>query len=107
MSIKIGDYYFEGPYYSEASLENRSGVYAILCGNSNRVIDIGESAKVKSRIEDHDRKDCWKRNCSETIKYAVLYTPDKQQAGRKLSRNYVMNMILHAEIDRSFFDEKI
>jgi len=85
MSIKIGNYTFNGPYTSTASLEDRSGVYAILCqkeGNNYHVVDVGESATVKSRVETHDRQDCWKRNCNSTLAVAVYYTPNLQQAGR-------------------------
>ena len=84
MSIKIGNYKFEGPYTSTASLEDKSGIYAILChsGEKYSLVDVGESATVKSRVEGHDRKDCWKKNCSSTLEVAVLYTPNKQQPGR-------------------------
>jgi len=85
MSIKIGRYSFEGPYTSTANLEDRSGVYAILCkkeGNNYVLVDVGESATVKSRVESHDRKDCWKRNCKSTLTVAVCYTPNLQQPGR-------------------------
>jgi len=85
MSIKIGKYTFNGPYTSTANLEDRSGVYAILCqkeGNNYNVVDVGESATVKSRVDRHDRKDCWKRNCNSTLAVAVYYTPNLQQPGR-------------------------
>lgn len=85
MSIKIGKYTFEGPYTSTAKLEDRSGVYAILCqknGNNYNLVDVGESAVVKSRIETHDRQDCWRRNCHSTLTVAVFYTPNLQQPGR-------------------------
>jgi len=84
MSIKIGQYQFDGPYTHTSSLHDKSGVYAILCEVAGKysVIDIGESATVKSRIETHDRVDCWKRNCNGTLHIAVLYTPNKQSAGR-------------------------
>ena len=84
MSIKIGKYNFEGPYTTTAKLEDRSGVYAILCqknGNYN-LVDVGESALVKSRVETHDRQDCWRRNCNSTLTVAVNYTPNLQQPGR-------------------------
>ena len=84
MSIRIGRYTFEGSYTSTTKLEDRSGVYAILCqkeGN-NHVVDVGESATVKSRVDSHDRKDCWKRNCNGTLAVAVYYTPNLQQPGR-------------------------
>jgi len=84
MSIKIGKYTFEGPHTNSNLLQDKSGVYAILChsGQNYNIVDVGESATVKSRIEGHDRKDCWKRNCSSTLKVAVLYTPNAQQVGR-------------------------
>lgn len=86
--ITISGYSFAGPYTSTASLEDKSGVYAILTrpatGGSWTVLDVGESAEVKSRVETHDRKNCWTRN-SKTggLAYAVFYTPGKQQAGRR------------------------
>lgn len=85
MSIKIGKYTFEGPYTSTAKLDDRSGVYAILCqkdGNNHNLVDVGESAAVKSRVETHDRQACWRRNCNSTLTVAVYYTPNLQQPGR-------------------------
>ena len=84
MSIKIGNYTFDGPYPSTDKLEDRSGVYAIFCqkDGKNWLIDVGESANVKTRVETHDRKDCWKRNCTSTLSVAVYYTPGMQQTGR-------------------------
>lgn len=85
MSLMIGTYTFEGPYSSTEYLENRSGVYAILCqvSGENYVIDIGESSEVKNRIENHDRKDCWSKKCSGQLLVCVHYTPNLQQTGRK------------------------
>jgi len=98
MSVKICGYDFEGPYRLTETerLEDRSGVYVILCPvqqNEYRVIDVGESAQVKTRLETHDRKDCWELNCSGTLYVAVLYTPHLQQPGRseieqKIRRQY-------------------
>jgi len=84
MSISIGQYKFEGPYTTAENLEDRSGIYVILCSKNgkNFVIDVGESAEVRSRVENHDRADCWRRNCSGTLKVAVLYTPHLHATGR-------------------------
>lgn len=84
MSITIGGYSFNGPYSSTGSLEDRSGVYAILDKRSDSyyLLDVGESAMVKSRVEGHDRKNCWQRNSKGTITCAVKYTPGLQQVGR-------------------------
>ena len=88
MSIKFCDKYeAEGPYSDTTKLKNESGVYVILSfetllSDSLIVIDVGESHALKDRVENHDRKNCWKRHGRGTIKYAAYYTPHKQQTGR-------------------------
>ena len=86
MSIEIGKYKFDGPYTDTNKLEDKSGIYVILCkrDGKNFVVDIGESAEVQTRVANHDRKDCWSRNCTGTLTVSVLYTPNKQQQGRML-----------------------
>ncbi|MGE4296476.1 MAG: hypothetical protein AB7E47_00485 [Desulfovibrionaceae bacterium] len=80
-------YTAEGPYTSTESLEDRSGVYIILTRAKSTdkwtVIDVGESHELKTRVENHDRGDCWKRHSKGTIGCAPYYTPNKQQPGRK------------------------
>lgn len=90
MSIKVQGksgktYTFNGPYSKTSYLEDKSGVYLIVCseGKKLKLLDVGESATVKTRVENHNRKKCWEKNCKHNIKYAVLYTPYKQQVGRK------------------------
>jgi hypothetical protein len=85
MSMTVGQYSFEGPYTNTNALEDNSGVYAIHCYRDEKyyLIDVGESASVKTRVENHDRADCWKRNCNGTLTVSVLYTPRLQQAGRR------------------------
>ena len=86
MAIRIGSYTFEGPYSNTSTLQDRAGLYAILTltGTGNyEVVDIGESATVKSRVESHDRAPCWQRNAKQGLYYAVLYTPHLQDAGRR------------------------
>ena len=78
MSIKIGGYDFEGPFTDTFKLRYEQGVYSILdqrAGGQYFVVDIGESEDVRTRIENHDRGDCWKRNQRGTLTVAVLYTP--------------------------------
>jgi len=84
--INIAQYAFEGPYTSTAALANQSGVYAILdhrWDGRTYLIDCGESATVKSRVESHDRAPCWHKNQQGTLVVAVKYTPGLQQSGRK------------------------
>jgi len=93
MSITIGKYTFDGPYTSPNELEDHSGVYAIICQKDNKkdLIDVGESATVKSRVETHDRKDCWGKNCQGTLTIAVYYTPNLQQPGRMAIEQEIRN----------------
>ncbi|RJP28008.1 MAG: hypothetical protein C4533_05895 [Candidatus Omnitrophota bacterium] len=82
--VTIGKYNFEGPYAYTGYLQDRAGVYAIVDDRSSKliVIDVGESATVKSRVENHERENCWTRNRIGTLKVAVLYTPGLQQTSR-------------------------
>jgi len=85
LTVTIAGYTFNGPYSSTGSIKDKSGVYAVLCKKDNKyfVVDVGESSTPKSRLDKHDRKGCWKRECTNgTIHYAIKYTPNLQQAGR-------------------------
>jgi hypothetical protein len=84
MSIIVGNYSFEGPYTSTEKLENKSGIYAIHCLIDGKyyLIDVGESSEVRNRIENHDRRECWIKNCKGTLTVSVYYTPGLQQTGR-------------------------
>jgi hypothetical protein len=85
MTTTIGGYNFDGPYTSIDKIEDMSGIYAVLCCRNKicNIIDVGESASVRSRIENHERKDCWEKNCSKTLKFSVYYTPNLKESGRK------------------------
>ena len=85
MSTTIGGYNFDDPYTSTDKLEDMSGIYAILCCFSDKryIIDVSELVSVRLRIENHDRKDCWEKNCSDTLKFSVYYTPNLRESGRK------------------------
>ena len=87
MSIEISGYVFSGPYTSSLSLEDRSGVYVVLTPTDSthyRVLDVGESARVRTRVENHDRRSCWRRHANRgAICYAAYYMPGSQQSGRQ------------------------
>lgn len=85
MSLTVDRYQFEGPYASEAKLEDCSGVYVIVSSVNGQYqpVDCGESATVKSRVGNHNRADCWRAHAQGgTLMAAVLYTPRLQSAGR-------------------------
>ncbi len=87
MSITVGNHTAEGPYTNSNDLKNASGVYVILTRNGSTskwtVIDIGESHDLRERVENHDRSNCWDSHSKGTVACAPIYTPHKQQAGRR------------------------
>ena len=84
MSIKIGQYDFEGPYFSTEKLREQPGVYAILCPEEGKfsVIDVSEASDVKSGVESSGRADCWQKNSSGTFMVAAYYPASLQKDAR-------------------------
>lgn len=82
--VTIGRYIFAGPYANTAYLQDKSGVYVIIDDRSGSliIVDAGESANIKSRIDNHERESCWAKNRIGTLKVAVLYTPGLHQTSR-------------------------
>ena len=85
MTINLGEYTFNGPFTDPSKLSPKSGLYAIHCKRNDKYyrVDVGESNNVKDRVENHDRKDCWNKECKDVLTYSELLTPRKRQAGRK------------------------
>ena len=81
MTHTIAGHVFGGPYSSPSVLYSEPGVYVILCktNDSYKVLDVGESKNMKERVENHDRKDCWEKNCKGTIVYAEMKEADEDK----------------------------
>ena len=82
MAIDIGGYSFRGPHRNAASLLHSSGVFVILGGNGVTewtVLDIGESADVKKRVENHERSQEWRRFNHLLTAVAILYVPEPER----------------------------
>lgn len=79
MSIDVGGYSFEGPYDNTGSINDESGVYAIHDHRDNEyyIIDVGESKEIKSRVETHERKDCWNEKKKGSLTVSAIYA-DKE-----------------------------
>jgi hypothetical protein len=58
MGFNLGKYPFTGPIASIDKLKERSGGYTIVCKEDREyfLIDVGESSKLRTRIENHDKK---------------------------------------------------
>ena len=74
---------WDGPYpiAQAGKLKNAPGVYVIRCRSSsgNTLIDVGQSDKVRDRVMNHDRRECWEKNCKGELEVAATYIPDEQQ----------------------------
>ena len=84
MAFKLGKYLFSGPYTSTDDLKDRSGVFDIVCKVDTEyfLLDVGESLKLRTRIENNDKKDCWIKNCKGQLLVFVRYTPFLKQQKR-------------------------
>jgi hypothetical protein len=86
MSLVIAGQTFQGPFSNTSALEDRSGVYVIITRRNSSenytVVDVGESASVKTRVSNHDRSSCWNKNNLGELVVTVCYTPNLASSGR-------------------------
>jgi len=77
MPIQIAGYQADGPFGNTQPLEHQSGVYVILGRNDQysnwSVVDVGESQNVRDRVENHDRKPCWRGQGYAEFGVAAIY----------------------------------
>ena len=98
-SVRICGYDFEGPFLNSGTLKEQPGVYVILDKRSDNkwyVLDVGESEAIRTRVENHDRSECWARNRKGRLGCAVLYTPgwtnsQRRQLEKKIRDKYDPN----------------
>lgn len=84
MAIKLGKYSFTGPFETIDKIKDRSGVYAIVdeVNNEYFLMDVGESLKLRTRIENHYKRDSWMKNCNGRVTIYCHFTPFLNQQGR-------------------------
>ena len=81
MTIDLAGYSFDGPFTKISELKDQSGVYAILDKNGDdySTLDLGESGEIQTRIENHDRQDCWNENKKGTITVWTHYVGETER----------------------------
>lgn len=83
LTITGTNYQAEGPYTSTNNLKSQSGVYIITGTNtsstSHRILDIGESGDIKTRVSSHDRSDQWKRQGYTTLHVSAIYCNERER----------------------------
>ena len=70
-----GPYEFDGPHNSVDSLSDSSGVYILTTNNNgmHKILDVGESAGVKSRVSSHDRSNEWQKHIIDGLFVSAFY----------------------------------
>jgi hypothetical protein len=85
MSIKVGEYLFEGSYMAPGDLSNKPGLFLVteFLKGRHHILDIGESEEVRKAVEFHNRRDCWLQKSKKyELRVSVLYTPGLTAAQR-------------------------
>ena len=96
MSFMRWGYTFEGVFSSPDQLPPGQGVYVIWCRISKsdwKVLDVGESDDVRDRVMNHERSDCWRRNCTAEIRYSATYTPGSTENARRNIEAHIRNQV--------------
>lgn len=92
MSKSLGGYDFNGPFNTPDSLNDDSGVYAILTGsNDDTVVYVGESEGVYTRVTDnHEKEEEWEKHKDGSLKYAAYYCDedDRERIEQELIEKY-------------------
>ncbi|KPJ55673.1 hypothetical protein AMJ49_06620 [Parcubacteria bacterium DG_74_2] len=83
--IQIDGYQFEGPYRESSTNFNEvAAIYVILDINSNK-IDVGETEQLKSRLDNHERRNCWERNSGGDI-YIAVYRESSEKERLRIEK---------------------
>lgn len=81
-NVTIGGYSFICVRLADADFADIAAIYVVLCVDQNSqwtVLDVGQSGELGSRIDSHDRRGCWSRNCpSGNIWVCVYRMPSNQ-----------------------------
>jgi hypothetical protein len=87
LSFTLDRYEFNGPIYSVGQIEEKAGVFAVVCIVDNKisgVIHVEESENIKARIRNHIESVEWAKLCIGKVAFAINYTPFLQYRGRRM-----------------------
>lgn len=73
--MNVFGYIFIGPVYNPNDFIQDSGIYLVADGREGKGIflDVGQSENLVERLKNHDRKNCWIKNSTNSISYYVSY----------------------------------
>jgi hypothetical protein len=63
----------------EADFKDFAAIYVIICIDLNtgkyKTLDVGQSGQLGTRINNHDREECWKKRCAGDIWVCIYPMP--------------------------------
>jgi hypothetical protein len=86
VNVTIANYTFVCVRLSDADFNDTAAVYVILCVAEDRnwkVLDVGQSSELGSRIDNHERKACWLRNCPNNNIWVCVYSMPSDRYSRE------------------------
>ena len=86
--MTVSGYKFDGPYKIGERVIDRAAIYVILDRNS-KVIDVGQSGELGTRLLSHDRKPCWDRNGGKWFVIKWMPSDKYSREDREKLENYI------------------
>jgi len=86
VDLNIGGYPFRCVPLSGADFYDIAAVYVIICVNPNstyNVIDIGQTGQLGTRIDSHDRQECWNNKCPTLNIWVCVYPMPTREFSEK------------------------
>jgi hypothetical protein len=83
MYIPIAGFAFQGPLTSIDDLDEKPGVFTIICEEKGTyyLLDVDHGENVREAVSTHERKDSWEELKRGEIRYAVLYADEFPNLG--------------------------
>jgi len=93
MTVTIGSHEFSGPHTAIHEIDDQAGIFIMVSkeGDSIFPIDVDQSNAILTSIRNHERKDCWKENCTGNLAVLVYYTPGMASGGRQAIEQEIRN----------------
>jgi hypothetical protein len=76
VNVTIGSLHCVCVPLADADFKDVAAIYIIICvvrDNAWFIIDIGQSGHLGTRIDGHDRKECWRRECPNGTIWVCAY----------------------------------
>jgi hypothetical protein len=75
-NVTIGGQTFVCVALKDADFRDVAAIYVILCvqeGGKWKILDVGQTGELGQRIDSHDRRSCWERNCPNKNIWVCVY----------------------------------